>query len=357
MNTQWGGVLARLDVGVAVFFVLSGFLLSRPHIHAWLTGKPRPAVRRYVRHRVLRIAPPLWITVALVALLVPESRARGEDLILHMALVQIYAGVLDVEGLTQMWSLATEVSFYIVLPLIAAAVFRGPATTARVNRLLAGLSVTPLVGAAWMAWATTDGGGRTTWLPGFVGWFGLGIAIALWRSARQEGLIAESWLDQVSRRSGTCWALAAALLWLSASRAFGPHDLALYSSTEAAAKNLTFAVIGALLLLPCVALPHDHRADTGVAFLSSRGASWLGDISYGIFCYHLVILLMVEKALDYQLFTGNYFALFVPTVLVSIGVAAASFYGVERPLMRWGRRNETPSPPRTATAMTKTASS
>ena len=127
---------------------------------------------------------------------------------------------------------------------------------------------------------------------------------------------------------------------------------------ETPVARLLLAVLsGILLLLPCVALPHDHRTDTGVAFLSSRGATWLGDISYGIFCYHLVILLMVEKALDYQLFTGRYFALFVPTVLLSVGVAAASFYGVERPLMRWGRRNETPAPPRTATAMTKTASS
>ncbi len=41
----WGSFLARLDVGVALFFVLSGFLLSRPYLVSARTGRPRPRRR------------------------------------------------------------------------------------------------------------------------------------------------------------------------------------------------------------------------------------------------------------------------------------------------------------------------
>src|SRR5829696_7110117 len=46
-----GAVLARLDAGVAVFFVLSGFLLYRPHATARAAGTPAPSLRRYALRR------------------------------------------------------------------------------------------------------------------------------------------------------------------------------------------------------------------------------------------------------------------------------------------------------------------
>src|ERR1700754_2902995 len=50
-----GAWTARLDCGVAIFFVLSGFLLYPPFVAARLAGRPVPSVRRYARRRVLRI--------------------------------------------------------------------------------------------------------------------------------------------------------------------------------------------------------------------------------------------------------------------------------------------------------------
>ena len=43
-DPRWGGLLSRLDVGVAIFFVLSGFLLFRPYAHAAAHGA-RPSGR------------------------------------------------------------------------------------------------------------------------------------------------------------------------------------------------------------------------------------------------------------------------------------------------------------------------
>src|SRR4051794_41542872 len=56
-----GAWTARLDCGVAIFFVLSGFLLYRPFVAARLGGRPGPSVGRYARRRLLRIIPAYWV--------------------------------------------------------------------------------------------------------------------------------------------------------------------------------------------------------------------------------------------------------------------------------------------------------
>src|SRR4051794_28824461 len=48
-----GQFTARLNVGVALFFLLSGFLLYRPFVHARYTGRAPIRIRDYARRRVL----------------------------------------------------------------------------------------------------------------------------------------------------------------------------------------------------------------------------------------------------------------------------------------------------------------
>jgi peptidoglycan/LPS O-acetylase OafA/YrhL len=54
-------VLPRLDVGVSVFFVLSGLLICRPFIGAVVDGPHRPATGPYLWRRALRIFPLYWV--------------------------------------------------------------------------------------------------------------------------------------------------------------------------------------------------------------------------------------------------------------------------------------------------------
>src|SRR5690349_12565701 len=62
---------SRFWLGVPLFFVLSGFLLFRPFAHATLHGLPAPSIRRYARHRVLRIFPAFWLAVSVSILMLP----------------------------------------------------------------------------------------------------------------------------------------------------------------------------------------------------------------------------------------------------------------------------------------------
>ena len=62
-----GLVYSRMEIGVPIFFALSGFLLFRPWVRAAVTGGPGPSVRRYTWHRFRRIMPAYVVTVTLVA--------------------------------------------------------------------------------------------------------------------------------------------------------------------------------------------------------------------------------------------------------------------------------------------------
>src|SRR3954452_10140242 len=65
-NSLGGRLLAHLNVGVAVFFLISGFLLYRPFIAHRGGGAPAPALRDYAKRRFLRIYPAYWLIVTLL---------------------------------------------------------------------------------------------------------------------------------------------------------------------------------------------------------------------------------------------------------------------------------------------------
>lgn len=360
LNTTFNGLLSRMDVGVAIFFVISGFLLFRPHAEAWLVNRSGPATRRYLWHRVLRIFPALWLAIVASALALDHPAEPVEAYLRHATMTQIYGSGFSAQGLTQMWSLATEVAFYLLLPTFAYALTRGRPTGLAVRIRLAALLSTPLLGGLWMAMTARHTEGlRALWLPGYIGWFGLGMALALWRTAVTGGTLRPSWLDHVARHPGTVWGVAAGLFLVLTSPVAGPYSLIQATPGQAAVKSILYALLAALIVLPTVTALSDEDDPPVVRRLGGRAATFFGDISYGIFCYHLIVLGVLEGLMDYEIFTGGFLRLFVPTLAVTVLLATASFYGVERPVMRWGRRGErrrtSAEPPFAGTTTTDTA--
>src|SRR5690606_14315082 len=189
-----GHYVARLDVGVAVFFVLSGFLLYRPFVDRRLSGRSRPATRDYLRKRFLRIYPAYWL--ALTVLVVVLDRARDQvqsawDFVMLYGLLQSYSADTALAGLQQAWTLTNEIAFYLLLPLWAAAAAwcarRLPARRA----VLAETAVLAFAAAAALAfryWVhTVDTSDptqgtidpRVHWLPANFHMFVPGMALAL----------------------------------------------------------------------------------------------------------------------------------------------------------------------------------
>lgn len=337
VSGPFAGVLARLDFGVAIFFVISGFLLFRPHAVAWFDGRPGPATLTYLRNRALRILPALWVAVVAAAVLLAANDAVPWTAFLrHALLVHVYFPENLVAGLTQFWSLCVEAAFYLVLPLAGRLLTRRRPTRRRVLAELAILVALVPLGAAWMASARSLGTERAgLWLPGYVGWFGIGMAFALWHVARAHGLLGPSVLDRLAALPGTVWAGAAAIYLIAATPLAGPYNLLPSTGGEAFMKSILYAAAAAGVILPAVGLGEGRVGRV----LGGRVGHYLGDISYGVFCYHVIVLGLISDALDFGVFTGRFGLRLVLTLAVSIAVATASYYLMERPILRLGRRD------------------
>src|ERR1700710_648212 len=86
-----GAYTARAEVGVGVFFVISGFLLYRPWVLAHRDGAAGPPLARFLVRRALRILPLYWVALAVTWLLVPRSRPKDLlDAVLLPLLGQVY---------------------------------------------------------------------------------------------------------------------------------------------------------------------------------------------------------------------------------------------------------------------------
>ena len=315
-----GLVYSRMEIGVAIFFVLSGFLLFGPWVKAAASGGEPPSVRRYARHRVRRIMPAYLVTV-LVAYAVYHFRSAGPNpghtwvgLFRNLTLSQIYAdnylySYLH-QGLTQMWSLAVEVAFYVVLPLLAYVLLVVLCRRRwRPVLLLTGLSGLALITPAWLILVhTTDflPDGARLWLPTYLLWFigGMMLAVLQPMGVRAYAMV--------------CVPLALACYFIVSTPIAGAPTTSPAELREALFKAAFYAVIATLMVAPLALV------DRGVyaKFLASRPMVFLGEISYEIFLIHLVAMeLAMVEILHFPIYTGSIGLLFVATFVVTVPAA------------------------------------
>ena len=354
VNTSLGAMVARLDVGVALFFGLSGLLLVLPWADTAFLPDPTPSTRSYLWRRALRILPAYWIAVVVALALLPDNdNASPATWVSNLFLVQIYSPGLIAPGLTQMWSLATEVAFYLCLPLIAAGLVRAARRWGLPGALVGSLAL-GLAGLTWTAWVQStdvlDSSIATLWLPGYLPWFGVGLALGFVvaaHRARQGGAISRA-LHGMARAPWSTWGVALGVFLVASTPMAGPRGLAEFRSpTEALAKTTLYTLVVALILIPAT------FGSQGVAhrILVSPPMRWLGRISYGIFLWHLIVLAFAFQALHIFYFTGRFWTVALVTLVGSIAVAQLSWALVEQPIQRWGRRRSararrrSPAPP------------
>lgn len=323
-----GLVYSRAEIGVPIFFVLSGFLLFAPWVKAAALSKQPPSVRRYAWHRVRRIMPAYVVTVV-VAYLVYHFRTAGpnpghtwEGLFRNLTLTQIYTdnylySFLH-QGLTQMWSLAVEVAFYIVLPLLAYVLLvllcrRRWRPGLLVSGLLALAAVTP----AWLILVhTTDflPDGARLWLPSYMAWFVGGMLLA---ALQPMGVRAYAM---------ACVPLAVACYFIVSTPIAGEPTTSPSELREALVKGVFYAVIATLVVAPLAlsgaGAAGGSREGWYTRWLSSRPMVFLGEISYEIFLIHLITMeLVMVEILRYPIYTGSIVMLFVVTFVVTVPLA------------------------------------
>jgi peptidoglycan/LPS O-acetylase OafA/YrhL len=333
LSDTFGPYFAEMNVGVFIFFVISGFLLYYPFARAHLATRPTPGARAFLIRRAGRIYPAYWVALIFGLYLLPAhfiEFTSTKETVLNFLLLQRYTRSANIyAGLPQSWTLVIEVSFYVFVPLYGWALSR-IARRAGLRVELAGIALLLAVGAAVQAWSTWG----KPWqplnvLPFYLGVFGLGMLMAVGRAWVDERGETPSWLEWVGRYPLLWWALAAACAvvtveWL------GIPASGTFSRSDAFVKLQLHALLGMFVVLPAVFGPQDRG-------LIRRGLRlkpmvYLGLISYGIYLWHLTVIPLVrDEWWGRAPQSVGFWQLVIPVFVLTVVVATVSYYVVERP--------------------------
>ncbi|MDD7812013.1 acyltransferase [Mycobacterium sp. CSUR Q5927] len=331
-----GRLWGRFDMAVAVFFALSGFLLWRGHAAAARGLRQAPPAGHYLRSRVVRIMPAYLVSVVVILALLPDAGDASLTVWLaNLTMTQIYVPLTLTPGLTQMWSLAVEVSFYIALPLLALGATRLP-VRARVP-VIAAVSLLSL-GWGFLPIHTPYGVNPLNWAPAYGCWFGAGMLLAEWAFS-PVGRV-----HRLARRRLPMAVVTVVAFVVAASPLAGPEGLTSATVGQFIVRTAMGGVLAWALLAPLVL----DRPDTPHRFLASAPMVTLGRWSYGIFIWHLAALDMVFPVIGRFAFTGDMAVVLVLTMVFTVAIAAVSYALVEQPcrekLRGWENRHRAVRP-------------
>ena len=345
-------ILNAAGLGLTLFFVLSGFLLFGPFLTAAARGRSRGIPRDFA-NRLLRIYPAYVVIFLIVACGVGlayvsptsatntgvegvgETVGRMTDtgaILANLFLVQTLLPWTIKTGLGVSWSLTAEICFYIVLPILAVAAVRLSARWG-LNRaaLVVALGMI-VVGLA----CRTIGNMQVHGDPAtqfYQQWGGNWLAVYLRSILCQADLFGVGMLAAIGYRHSQM---------LSAREARLRFRRWLYAAAVAALvltrveHEFGFASFFAALLLIVTTETASGRPQWLVRLLEWHPIRWIGVISYSFYLWHLPVIWGVHKWLlhDARPHTLPLVMLsFAAVLLITIGLSAITYLGVERPAL------------------------
>ena len=341
-----GPYAARLEVGVAIFFVISGVLLYRPFVRSRVNGEPRPATGPYAWRRFLRIVPAYWLALTLVTLwLGLESLFTAEGIARFYGIAQAYDTSTIGGGLSQAWSLTIEVAFYAFLPAWAWLIARLFGADSRGSVRVEAVALALLFAAA-VAWNAVILSGSDPdqvvitpallALPAYLDHFALGMGLAVVSVWAERGGALPRGVRWIEARPGLSWLVALVAFWAVSTQAgLRGEFFAAVEPGAYMARHLLYGLIAVAVVAPAVL--GDQRRGLVRRALAWRPLAWLGLVSYGIFLWNLAVLHKLE---DWGLEghgAGPYLAWIAAATLVTAAIAAASYYALERPALKLKR--------------------
>jgi peptidoglycan/LPS O-acetylase OafA/YrhL len=328
-----GAVLATGTAALPVFFVLSGYLLSRPFLRRLIADGSRVRLRRYLVNRFRRIVPAYW---AMLTIVVVVALARSEPVggVFALALFDVEPDNPLGWWIGQAWTLEVEAKFYLALPLAAGLL--GLAMT-RLGKRPRAVLIAAACLAALVAVPLIDptGPGMQRSLLSQLPFFCVGILLAT-VEVRWARL---AWGRDRLRIAGMVAAVVAVAIL-----ALRPLLAGLIDS-PAAAELIRRCAIGAVVAGP---LLYEWAGGGSWRLLDNRPLNWLGTRSYS---FYLVHVLWINQLASTTLNVGDGYKLALlliyPVALIgSLTSAEILFRLVERPLMRGRSGTEAvPLPP------------
>lgn len=318
--------LAYLNVGLSVFFVLSGYLIARPFVRAFVAGEPVPALARYARNRLLRIVPAFWIVFTILLI---RHGADGSS-VGQVASVYLFAQDYNDSAAAFLvgpaWTLGVEMGFYALVPLLAtvatAVALRAPWQAGPRVRIGFVFALALAVAAASLVFRGLhpSSGAHLNSLPANLYAFVPGVLLVTAEIEAAPRLAG----DRRGRLIAAALLAAAAVLLVLYTRV--PLE-----STRIRALCVASAT-GAFVAAPLV-LQWSTRG-CWRAF-DNRVLRWLGERSYSIYLIHVGVLIELESlASDASSPRAAFLVLLVTGLPLVIAGAALSYRFFELPFLR-----------------------
>lgn len=334
LGIDWVEILKRFDIGVCLFFVLSGYLLSGPFWEGVFNDR-WPNLERYAIRRLSRILPAYWCVLIVFGLFSKSTYSMWGSLALMLQAVGLhtfadysYHGIVPV-----LWSIGIEIQYYAVLP----ALFIAANAIARRYRPWIPLILVALIFGSDLLWRFADLSlvGR---LPGkllpdgsspvitasvfyYLKWFGIGIAAS--------GIIRSSLVQWKALHWDLmmCLGVAGVIVAIAFSSEGEWHRVAEWGWPFSA--------------MACgIVVFSAPRSRLAVTILEHSVMRFLGSISYGLYLWHWPLLKAVfGGTLPERL--GSVKAFFVCgalALLLTITFAWLVYSVIERPAIAWASR-------------------
>lgn len=317
LHASYGQAFGGGFLGVDMFFVLSGYIITRLLLlERQATGQVD--LGAFYLRRVFRILPPLLLCLAIALPL--RDDAAGDRMFVTVAVLGFFANFVPagtLGNLGPLWSLAIEEQFYLVWPLVFAI------AQARAPRLAIGFALGVIVAAM----AVRSGLAAAGWAP---------KTLYAFTFARMDSIMIGCTLALIEPKLGrpparvvegigyASVAAVLACLWLAERNAM---------STSAWAFPAFELVVAAMLF----ALPRLPAGSPLRLAFTNRAAVYIGQRSYGIYLYHYPIFKAFE-ALRVPGSAANFLMVATAAMAVTLIVAELSWRYVEQPALAAKRR-------------------
>lgn len=308
-----------LWMGVDLFFVLSGFLITRILLRLRIKPRETGYWRPFYVRRAQRILPP-YIGLLIFAALVftPHWQDSWFYYFCFASNLPLALGTVPIFALTPLWSLAVEEQFYFAWPWMvrfcSTRVLRWAALVVLIGAPILRATATPLFNSHLPIYALTPFRADT---------LACGAFIAICDNER------EAWAE--SKRLAGFWVLLASGLAMFGLSAVFPSFRTSANSVlfNAAGYSLSALMFGGLLVFMLTTSGAIQRV------LVCRGLRYMGRISYTFYLYHVAVLDVLGRRIH------GVIPLALASFAITSAIAALSWRFIESPILRYGKETRT----------------
>lgn len=309
-------------LGVDIFFVISGFVVTMAAFREIAQETDVPRLFFLIR-RIARIAPLYFLSMAVYLFAINADPVRGDSAWLQISTHLFFAhnfftattGAIN----PPTWTIGTEMQLYLIVMTVMTWLPRFRPLGCAVIVIALAVSYRYLVYSLNIGEPSSHLSHLTTQMPGMIDSFGLGMVLALLKNSRKL----------VPSSINSAILLIIAVLGLVTCE----YILSTYSDIywkawwfpaffRSFAALACFALVAAAITLP-------RKFESAIP----EAAVFLGRISYGIYLWHFIVILLLHKWIP----MGKPVFLF-STLVVTIVAATMSWLLIEKPIVAMTQR-------------------